>query len=372
MKSNKINICLITVPIGKSGITPLNNLINIIKTFSKHLYVISGDEGFKHIKKKEKKIDAYELKYKPNNTFFSIIIQYIKMQIEISYRIVTLKNVDLFVFFFGGESLFLPTIMAKLFKKNVIIVLTGFPNRIIPISKNPFIPIRILISKIVFSLSDKIVVYSNNIIKERKLDNYRNKIYIANHHFMDFNKFKLNKSYLNRQNLIGFVGGLNEIKGIMYLVKAMPHILEFYDLKLIIIGNGHLKKDINNFIGQNNLNDKIKLLGWIENEHLSQYLNEFKLLILPSFSEGLPFVIIESMCCGTPVLATEVGAIPDIISDQENGFLIKDNSIETLFQKIINIFENDNLDLISKNAQETIITKFDIQTNLKLWAKVFE
>ena len=178
---------------------------------------------------------------------------------------------------------------------------------------------------------------------------------------MELKKFKIIKHYADRKNLIGYIGGLNEVKGIKYLVKAMPHILEFINLKLVIIGNGPLKEDLTDFITKNNLKDNIELLGWIENENLPYYLNEFKLLVLPSFTEGLPSVIIESMHCGTPVLANEVGAIPDVISDNENSFLIRDNSVKTISQKIINIFENENLDLISKKSHETIIMKCDIK-----------
>jgi len=61
----------------------------------------------------------------------------------------------------------------------------------------------------------------------------------------------------------------------------------------------------------------------VDHQELTGYLNEFKVLILPSYTEGLPGVILEAMACGTPVLITGVGSIPDIIDDHVNGFLLR-------------------------------------------------
>lgn len=366
-----MNICLISVPISKSGIKNLKNLIKIIKNFSKDCYIITGDEGFNYSKNHEKDSVIYDLKYKSKKNILFNFIEFIKMQIIISYYILKLKNVDYFVFFFGGESLFLPALTAKIFKKKIIIVLTGFPTICNKINKNPLFHIRNFKTKLIFSLTYKIVVYSDIIIKERNLNYYKKKIHIANHHFMAFDNFKITKPYDRRENLIGYIGGLEKLKGVRNLVKAMPLILEHINLKLVMIGEGLLFDELTDFIRKNNLKNNIKLLGWIEDEEIPNYLNDFKLLILPSISEGLPLVITESMSCGTPVLATKVGAIPDVITDKENSFLIKNNSVETISQKIIDIFQEEDLEMISQKSHLTATTQFNFKTSLKQWEEIF-
>lgn len=213
------------------------------------------------------------------------------------------------------------------------------------------------------------MVYSKNIIKERNLEKYEKKIGIAYQHFMNFNNFKILKPFKKRKNIIGYVGELRELKGVMNLVKAMPKIIEKEkDVQLLIIGTGELDKEIHKFIKDKRLTDNIKMVGWVDNSKLPYYLNDLKLLILPSYSEGLPGVIVESMACGTPVLSTNVGAIPDII-DNHTGFILNDNNYGCISKSVINILESDELNKISENAQKVVNKNFNYNFVLKLWEK---
>lgn len=63
---------------------------------------------------------------------------------------------------------------------------------------------------------------------------------------------------------------------------------------------------------QSNLNDKVSLVGRVSYDEVPRYLNQLKLLVILSYSEGFPNTVLEAMACGTPVLATRVGAVPDI------------------------------------------------------------
>lgn len=369
MTKDTKNICIITVPISKSGITPLKNLLKIMKNFSRQVYVITGNEGMVYCL--EHGIPSCGLKQFSTKNFLYSIINYISLHLEISYKIIRLKNVDDFVFFFGGESLFLPVLVAKILKKTSTVILTGFPTKCSQKNKNKMFQIRNQISKFVFRLCDKIVVYSPNITKERELEKYHNKIFIAKHHFMNFKQFKIKMDYDKRKNCIGFVGELRDIKGITKLIRAMPEILKILDMNLFVIGDGNLKEEIKKFLKNRNLEKNVQLMGWVENKDLPDYLNEFKLLVLPSFTEGLPNIIVESMSCGTPVLASTVGAIPDIIIDGENGFLIEDISEKNIAKKIVNIFETENLSKISSEAHAKAIQDFDFEKILKLWIPIF-
>ena len=361
---------MITVPISKNGTIPLSHLIEITKNFSKDLYLISGDEGY-NTNKNSKDIITYNISSNVDNKFSSIF-QYIKIQCQISYFIIKLrKKVDINIFFFGGESLWLPLIISRLLRKKSIVILTGNPTK--HSGQNEIIiNLRKLINRFVFFISNEIVVYTENIIKERNLEEYENKIKIAHQHFLNFNNFKNSNPFKERKNNIGFIGELRELKGIMNLVEAMPQIIdEKKDVQLLIIGKGKLDNKIHKFIEDNSLKNNIKMIGWVDNYKLPDYLNNLKLLILPSYSEGLPGVIVESMACGTPVLTTNVGSIPDIIENHKNGFILDDNNSKCISKSVLGILKSDEINKISENAQKTANKKFSYNNALNLWKKVY-
>ena len=89
------------------------------------------------------------------------------------------------------------------------------------------------------------------------------------------------------------------------------------------------------------------------------YLN--KLFVLLSYTEGLPHTLLEAMACGTPVLATPVGAIPDVIKDGAAGFIMENNSPECIAKNIVKALAHPNINGITKNARALVEGKYNYQ-----------
>lgn len=159
----------------------------------------------------------------------------------------------------------------------------------------------------------------------------------------------LGKGKLN----IVFVGRLADGKGIFDLLKAVQGLGD--KVHLTIIGDGELKNDLKAYVELNNLNTFVKFTGnkpW--GEELFKELSRKDVLILPSYSEGLPLVILEAMSMGLPVIASEVGGIPEIVKDKKNGLLFRPGDITTLKEHICCLQKNPNLyKNLSKNALQT-------------------
>lgn len=363
---------IVNFPLGKSGLTPpLLNLIKIVKSFSDEVYLVTAGETNGKLRYDEE-IDLKFIKHKRQSNIFLRILWYMKLQFEISYSLFKLRN-DYYsvIFFIGGEGLILPALISKIFKKELITVLAGFPAKISQIKRDPLSKMMDLLSKSVFKVSDKIVVYSKSIIVERQLQKYEKKLFVAHRHFIDKNKFKAIKTFNRRENIIGYVGTLNELKGTKNLIKAIPQFLKNQNnFKFVFIGDGPLLNEINTYIDEKKLKNNVFIEGWVQHDELPIYLNEFKLLILPSYTEGLPNVIIEAMACGTPVLTTYVGAIPDIIKDNHNGFIMTDNSPKCIERNIIRAIKSPEINTIIENANFLVEKEFDFENVRKTWEKL--
>src|SRR5690606_19633261 len=111
--------------------------------------------------------------------------------------------------------------------------------------------------------------------------------------------------------------------------------------------------------------------GWISDD-LQIFLNELKILVIPSYSEGFPTIILEAMACGTPVLTTSVGGIVDIITDSKTGFILEKNSPDCIARCVINILTKAKIEYIIKNAQTLIFEKYTYENALYRWEMILK
>jgi len=350
IKKNQ-NLCIVTLPLGKSGVTPFTNLVNIVKNFSDELNIITGGEGYEKFKNTEN-VHVYEIDHKTRSNTLIRIFGYIKTQIKISYFLYKLrKDYKIVIFFIGGEGLILPSLTVKLLKKDLIVLLTGFPTKISQIKKDPLSIFMNYLSKVVFKFSDKIVVYSKTVVDERNLKKFDNKILIAHRHFVDPNNFKLTIPFYKRENIIGYLGTLNEMKGVKNLIKSIDLLLRTRnDINFMFLGEGPLLSEIQDYIDKNKFNDKIQIKGWIKHEELPFYLNKFRLLVLPSYTEGLPNVLVEAMASGLPVVATDDQIRKEVVG--EAGILVDPTNTESYSNALQRVLDTRWGDKPRKQAEK--------------------
>jgi hypothetical protein len=96
----------------------------------------------------------------------------------------------------------------------------------------------------------------------------------------------------------------------------------------------------------------------------------FDLQILPSYTEGLPNIMLEAMACGTPVLATPVGAIPDVITDGKTGFIMENNSPECIAANVIRALNSPDLERIVEDGKRVVEENFTFEKVVENWKRV--
>jgi glycosyltransferase involved in cell wall biosynthesis len=163
------------------------------------------------------------------------------------------------------------------------------------------------------------------------------------HRFHEFNE-PIGKNIL-------FVGRLDPIKGIQYLLRAMEIVCKVLpEAKLILVGDGKERENLENLTKILGLSDCVTFVGMIPHKKIPDYMDLADIFVLPSLSEGFPIVIPEAMAGGLPIVATRVGGVPDIIEDGVNGYMVEPGNFQEMANKIISILENQPLKcLISKN-----------------------
>jgi len=148
---------------------------------------------------------------------------------------------------------------------------------------------------------------------------------------------------LNSNNLVvGTVGWLLPIKGPMILLKAMSRIWQDRsDVELVYVGKGDLEEALKRQTLKMGVSEKVKFLGWRDDVH--EIIPVFDLFVLPSQNEGMGRVLVEAMAAGKPVVGSNVGGIPDLIKNGQNGFLFESGDINGLSAVIEKLLLDKNM-----------------------------
>jgi glycosyltransferase involved in cell wall biosynthesis len=316
---------------------------------------------------------VFSIDYKVSSNVLSKITNNMLLQARISWRLVRLrKDVDVWVLFLGGETLVLPVVVARLLRKKTALILGSNIDTEGRLEKFRLHRVRTFLQEVNLRLVTRIIVYTRNAIREWDLEKYEHKISIGHRHFVDFDKFNIQKPAKERDELMaGYVGTLTETKGIPNLLEALQRVMEREGtVKFLIVGDGHLRSKVEDFLLEKRLSPGVKYLGWVPNDQLPHHLNELRLLLLPSYSEGLPNVMLEAMACGTPVLATSVGCIPDVLEDGITGFIMKDNSPECIAENMIRVLNHPNLKEIADNARALVEREFTYEAAVERYRRM--
>lgn len=133
------------------------------------------------------------------------------------------------------------------------------------------------------------------------------------------------RTHSGRIRRMAFVGRLIRSKGLFEAMEAVRILRadgDFRDVELWIAGSGPAKNEIETWSRAHGMDGCIKLVGTIDGADKVAFFREADVFVFPSYHEGLPYAILESLAAGTPVIASRTGGIPDVVSDRVHGILI--------------------------------------------------
>ncbi|MBD3280373.1 glycosyltransferase [Candidatus Dojkabacteria bacterium] len=187
-----------------------------------------------------------------------------------------------------------------------------------------------------------------------------------------YKKFTNQKAFnLSNKDLnVLFLGRLSEEKSPLKFVKIANHFKKKDKIRFLIAGDGEQRSEVVREIGTLGIQNKVKLLGMVDSP---QILSAVDLLILPSDYDGRPLAVLEALSMGIPVIASNVGGLPDIIQNGENGYLLAPKDINGFVQRIKDLYSNrELLAHLSRSARENALTNFSEERMYSEYTKAIE
>ncbi|WP_149141834.1 glycosyltransferase [Gemmobacter caeruleus] len=158
------------------------------------------------------------------------------------------------------------------------------------------------------------------------------------------------------------IGRFSEQKGFPLLIQAVAQAARQHPgLRLTLVGDGELRGEIEAMIEELTLRRHVTLTGWLDETQIKTELDEAQALILPSFAEGLPMVVMEAMAAGRPVIATSIAGIPELVT-AETGWLVPAGDVQALADAIDTLAETPHARLLrmGQAARARVLIRHDV------------
>jgi glycosyltransferase involved in cell wall biosynthesis len=199
------------------------------------------------------------------------------------------------------------------------------------------------------------------------------KIYIV-HCGLDQDFLATEPTPLPEQPNLVCVGRLSEQKGQFLLLQAVAVLVkQGIDLKLVLVGDGNLRPAIETAIADLKLQEYVEITGWATEKEVKAQINAARAMILPSFAEGLPVVLMESLAMGRPVVSTYIAGIPELIEPGVSGWLVPAGNIDALVEALQALLQTPSTTLTQMGlvGRERVLERHDIMKEARTLAELF-
>lgn len=220
------------------------------------------------------------------------------------------------------------------------------------------------------SASERDICIKHSIVNPNRNKIIYNAVKPLDSHLCEISAFK-KKYKLENKFIIGTVARFDPVKNILMLIRAFEKCCQISDsYYLVLVGDGSQKKEIVDYLNDKNLYDKVLMTGFVDNPCF--YIKIMDVFVLPSFSEGMPYTLLEAKSAKTAVIGTNVRGINDLIVPGKNGLLVQSDNVKELCLAIESLRENRGLLMeISENGYAEYLEKYHIDNMISLLEKVY-
>lgn len=157
-----------------------------------------------------------------------------------------------------------------------------------------------------------------------------------------------------------YAGWIEDSKGVFDLLEAARR-LDRDDYRLRFVGGGSRLSDLKQQVESTDLSAEIDVAGWVPADSMADELGRADILVLPSYSEGMPNAVLQAMAAGLPVVATSVGGIPELIGDTAAGILVAPGEVDELADALDRLIQSEELRAsFGQNGRKAAVTRHSI------------
>ncbi|MFD1642626.1 glycosyltransferase family 4 protein [Halohasta litorea] len=372
------SVCVVTHPLSTASEAAVGGLLGVVSAAASSVSLITAN-----LPEDSDVWDSYEVcEISSSETGESVgtaAVRFIRNQIRMCSEL--RRRDEEIVLFFGAVSYLLPILLSRLLGKRVIVEPRGnvpdslyriwadrLPDRLAFLLSRPVW----LLERAGYLASDAILLLSPSMADDLDLQapRYQHKIHEHGARPVDIDRFAPTTPFADRERTIGYLGRLDEEKGVDVLTEVVKQLPD--DIEFVFVGDGTLRPRIENELAEKIDRGSVRLPGWVDHDEVPAFLGSFRLLVMTSRTEGVPTTALESMACGTPVCATPVGGIPDVVHDGETGWLLEDESAAEIAARIERLVRNDEqLEAASQRARSFVVEQYGFDAVVEKYRRVF-
>lgn len=241
--------------------------------------------------------------------------------------------------------------------------------------------VRRITNYVLSGITDLMVAVSDAVAKDLiKYDGIDQSKIITLHNGVDTDRFDGKEKSINirlelrlgiNDFVLGFIGRLVPNKGLHYLIDEVSILKKEHDnIKLLIVGDGSLIDSLKRKVKKLDLIDNVQFAG--ERRDIVDILSCIDIFVMPSVKEGLPNALLEAMAMRRPVIATNIGGIPEVVENNKTGILIESGKPKALAESVKRLKENGELARSMGNeARIHILDKFSIVSAVEKWQSLY-
>lgn len=180
----------------------------------------------------------------------------------------------------------------------------------------------------------------------------------------------INRSQCHNQVLL--LGAINQMKGCYDMVDVIKRVAEVVpDIKMVVAGAGEIEQVKSKAIAEG-VAEHFAFPGWVRGEQKEKLLKESDVFFLPSYTEGMPMSVLDAMGYGLPIVASNVGGIPRIVHEGENGFMREPGDTAGFAEAIIQIMTSDAMRInMGKQSMEIVKERYSLEKHIELLENVY-
>jgi glycosyltransferase involved in cell wall biosynthesis len=369
-------VCVVTHPLSGAGETATRTLLDVLAEVAAVSLVTANLPADSIVREDHEVLEVSDRD--EGDSIPTAAVRFAVNQLRMA-RVLARRDADV-ALFYGATAYLVPILVAKIAGKTVLLEPRGDVPLTLRLTWERRVPApvaRALAGTVRalewtgYALADGIVTYTPAMAAELGLDRFDDKLYTNGARYVDVDRFAPTTPHADRDPVVGFLGRLDEEKGIRTLAAVARRLPE--DVRFRFVGGGDLEDWLRETLADEIAAGDVEVAGWVDHDEVPAELDRFRLLVMPSRpTEGLPTVILEALACGTPVYASPVSGVPDVVRDGETGFLMDDLDADAIARDVAAILDREDLPAISRNGRHLVEAEYSFPAAVDRYRAILE